>query len=70
MKSFEPSTPRAAAVVAALAMTLITFGLAIVVPATFDGIGNGDGAQATNAVSPAPTERALVTDDVDMRRPG
>ena len=70
MKRFEPSTPRAAAVVAALAMTLITFGLAIVVPATLDADGNGDRAQATNAASPAANERALVAGNLDVRRPG
>ncbi len=70
MKRFEPSTPRAAAVVAALAMTLITFGLAIVVPATLDADGNGDRAQATNAVTPAPTDRVLVAANLDVRRPG
>src|SRR5580765_1114571 len=53
MKRFEPSTPRAAAVVAALTMTLITFGLAIVAPAALDAYVDGDRAQATNPVSPA-----------------
>ncbi len=70
MKRFEPSTPRAAAVAAALAMTLITFSLTIVVPATLDAAGNGDRVQATNSGSPASTHRVLVAANVDIRRPG
>lgn len=70
MKRFEPSTPRAAAAVAALAMTLITFGLAIVVPATIEAGGDDDRAQATNAVSRTSTDRVLVAANVDIRRPG
>ena len=70
MKRFEPSTPRAAAIVAALAMTLITFSLAIVAPATLDANGNGDRAQATNAVAPAASDRVLVAASLDVHRPG
>jgi hypothetical protein len=70
MKRFHPSTPRAAAAIAALAMTLITFGLAIVVPATFDADGIGDRAQASNAVSPTADARVLVVANVDIRRLG
>jgi hypothetical protein len=70
MKRFEPSTPRAAAVVAALAMTLMTFGLAIVAPATLDANGNGDRAQATHAVSPAASDRVRVAARIDIHRPG
>jgi hypothetical protein len=70
MKRFEPSTPRAAAAVAAVAMTLITFGLLIVVPAMLETDGNGGRAQATNAVSPAAIDRVLVAVNVNIRRPG
>lgn len=70
MKRFQHSTPRAAAAVAALAMTLITFGLAIVLPATLANDGNGDRAQAANAVSPAAIDRVLVAVNVNIRRPG
>ena len=67
MKRFEPSTPRAAAVVAALAMTLITFSLAIVAPATLDANGNGDRAQATNA---AANDHVLVAASGDIHDAG
>jgi len=70
MKRFEPSTPHAAAVVAALAMTLITFGLAIVAPAMLDAAGNGYRVAQANAVLPAASDRVLVAASVDVHRPG
>jgi hypothetical protein len=70
MKRFELSTPRAANVVAALAMIPITFSLAIVVTATLDANSNADGAQATNAVSSGGIEHVVVAAGVDLRRPG
>ena len=36
MKRYKTSTPRAAVAVAAVAMTVITLGLAVVVPATIE----------------------------------
>ncbi len=67
MKRFQPSTPRAAAAITALAMTLITFGLAIVVPATLETGGGGNRAQATNAVPPAAIEHVVVAANVDLQ---
>lgn len=55
MKRYEPSTPRAAAAIAALAMTVITFGLAIVVPAAL--APDGEQHTVTARLVPAAFER-------------
>jgi hypothetical protein len=46
MKQYKPSKPRAAFAIAALAMTTITFGLVIALPAALESGSSGALAQA------------------------
>jgi hypothetical protein len=46
MKEYKPSTPRAAIAIAALVMSIITFGLVVVVPATINSDSGDTRAQA------------------------
>jgi hypothetical protein len=48
MKQYKPSTPRTAVAFAALVMTLVTFGLVVVVPATM--LAGTDDVRAQAAV--------------------
>ena len=64
MNRYQSSTPRVAAAIAAVAMTLVTIGVAIVVPATIESGGEGMRAQAMNVPSSA-TDRIVVAVSVD-----
>ena len=59
MNRYQSSTPRVAAAIAAVAMTLVTIGVAIVVPATIESGGEGMRAQAMN-VPQSGTNRVVV----------
>jgi len=48
MKQYKPSTPRTAVAVAALVMTVVTFGLVVVLPATM--VAGTDEVRAQTAV--------------------
>jgi len=57
MNDYEPSIPRVTFGIAAVAMTAITIGLAVVVPAKLaPGEQKVATSAASKAVSPAPTE--------------
>jgi len=57
---FQSSTPRAAIGVAAVAMTVVTFGLLILVPATIES-GSGDvGTQASTSAAPLAVEVVVI----------
>jgi hypothetical protein len=60
MRRYEPSTPRAAAAIAALAMTVITFGLAVVVPAAL--APDGEQHTATARIVPVAIDRVAVAE--------
>ena len=65
MNRYRPSTPRVAFAIAALAMTAVTAGVAIVAPSR---IGSGDAANAATAAAPAParTEVAIIPSRIDV----
>jgi len=56
MNRFRSSTPRAISAIAAVVMTVITFGLFVIVPATIQPDGEYGRAQAANVVTPAAAE--------------
>lgn len=64
MKQYKPSTPRAAFAIAALAMTTITFGLVIALPAALESGSGGALAQAgtipIDSVATTPSQNALL----------
>jgi hypothetical protein len=49
MKQYKSSTPRAAFAIAALVMSIITFGLVVVLPATINS-GNSDARTQTGTM--------------------
>ena len=67
MNRFQSSTPRAALGIAAVAMTVVTFGLLVVVPATIDS-GSGDVRPQASAklVTPAATEIVIIPARIDV----
>ena len=66
MNRFQSSTPRVAFGIAAVAMTVITFGLLILVPATIESGGEAGHAQAAaKSVAPAATEVATIAAPID-----
>jgi hypothetical protein len=61
MNRFQSSTPRVALGIAAVAMTVVTFGLLVVVPATIDSGSEDVRTQAAaKLVTPAAAEVARV----------
>jgi hypothetical protein len=70
MNRYQSSTPRAAAAVAAVVMTLITFGLAILVPAMIESGGEGIRARAAYALPPKTSDRVVIAADVAFHRQG
>lgn len=70
MNRFKPSTPRVATAIAAVVMTVITFGLFIVVPATIGSDGQSARTQAANGVPPAAIDRVIIAPDVDFHHQG
>jgi hypothetical protein len=66
MNRFQSSTPRAAFGIAAVAMTVVTFGLLVVVPATIDSGGENVRTQASaKLVAPAATEVVMTPARID-----
>lgn len=59
MKPYQPSTPRAALAVAAVALSAITFSLAVVVPATMDAGGRRAAAVVACVSNPAAIEKPV-----------
>lgn len=59
MKRYQDSTPRAVAAIAALVMTVLTFGLAIVVPAAL-APGGEEQTRTARVVAPAAKEHVTV----------
>ncbi len=70
MKRYQSSTPRAAAAIAAVAMTVITFAIAIVVPAMLLPGDEVQRVQATHEVFPAAIDRIGVAANDELRRRG
>jgi hypothetical protein len=54
MNRYEARIPRAACGLAALAMTALVFGIAVVLPASVDTDTRGDGYTATAGCTPSP----------------
>jgi hypothetical protein len=67
MNRYETSIPRAAFGIAAVAMTAITVGLAVVAPAKLDsGRAEIRTPAVSGAVTPAPTEVAISPARIDV----
>lgn len=67
MNRFQSSTPRAAFGIAAVAMTVVTFGLLVVVPATIDSGSEDVRTQAAaKLVTPAATEVVTIPTRIDV----
>jgi hypothetical protein len=66
MNRYEPSTPRAAFAIAAVALTAITLGFSVIVPARMET--SNIAAPATNIISDAPTRVARI-DVIAIREP-
>ena len=67
MNRFQSSTPRLALGIAAMAMTVVTFGLFVVVPATIDSGSEDVRTQAaTKLVTPAATEIVIIPARIDI----
>jgi hypothetical protein len=63
MSRYESNTPRAAFALAAIAMTALTFGLAVSVPASVD---HANLATAARKASRAPTEVAIIPSRIEV----
>lgn len=70
MERYQSSTPRVGAAIAAVAMSLITFALAIVVPAVLVPGDESRRVQATYELSPAAIDRISTAATNDLRRHG
>ena len=67
MKRYKTKLPRAAIGMTAVAMTAITFGLAVVVPAEVASRNQDAGAYvASRAVSSVPTEVAIIPARIEV----
>ena len=66
MRRYEPSTPRAAFALAAVALTAMTLGLSVIVPAQMDTAKKA--APTTVLVSDTPTRVARI-DVIAVREP-
>ena len=67
MNRFESSTPRVALAIAAVAMTVVTFGLLVVVPATIESGSENDRTQASaKVVRPAVTTVVMIRTRIDL----
>jgi hypothetical protein len=66
MNRYEPSTPRAAFAIAAVALTAITLRFSVIIPARMET--SDIAAPATNVVSDAPT-RVTRIDVIAVREP-
>ncbi len=60
MNAYHTSTPRAALVIAAIALTALTLGVSVVAPAKMDSGTPGAGSLAAqNTVAPTPIQAAI-----------
>ena len=67
MNRFESSTPRVALAIAAVAMTVVTFGLLVVVPATIESGSQDVRTQAAaKFVMPAATDVVIIATRRDV----
>jgi 3-polyprenyl-4-hydroxybenzoate decarboxylase len=66
MNRFQSSTPRVALGIAAVAMTVVTFGLLVIVPATIDGSEDVRTQAAAKLVTPAATEVVVIPTRLDV----
>jgi len=68
MRSYEPSTPRVAFAVAAVAMSALSLGLTVVLPAEMDGSDEGFSWAAYRVVytASAGVVDAIEDDEVDL----
>jgi hypothetical protein len=67
MNRFQSSTPRVALGIAAVAMTVVTFGLLVIVPATIEFGTEDIRTQATaKLVTPAVTEVVTIPTRIDV----
>jgi hypothetical protein len=67
MNRFQSSTPRVALGIAAVAMTVVTFGLLVVVPATIDSGSEDVRTQAAaKLVTPAAAEVVMIPTRIDL----
>jgi hypothetical protein len=70
MRRYEPLTPRLALAFAALAMTAITLGLSVVLPAQMDAYGDDNwAASGMVATAVAGVVGGIEDDDVDAGKP-
>jgi hypothetical protein len=67
---YQASTPRVAAAIAAIVMTLITFGVTILVPAMIESGGDGIRTQAAYALPPDSIDRIVIAADVEFGSQG
>jgi len=70
MNRYQSSTPRVPAAVAAIVMTLITFGVTILVPAMIESGGEGIRTQAAYTLPRDSIDRIVIAADVGFRRRG
>ena len=67
MNNYQSSSPRVALGIAAVAMTAVTFGVFIVMPATIESGGEGVRTQAaTKIVTPAVTEAVIIPGRIEV----
>ena len=66
MNGYEPSTPRAALGLTAVAMTAITIGALVVLPAKLDSVSADPYALAARAATNAPIEIAISPAHIDV----
>ncbi len=70
MNRYQSSTPRVAAAVAAIVMTLITFCVTILVPAMIESGGESIRTQAAYALPPDSIDRIVIAADGGFHRQG
>jgi hypothetical protein len=67
MNRYQPSTPRVALGIAALALTSLTMALALIVPASMSPLAPEMGAVRTaRAPAPRPTEVVIIPARIDV----
>jgi hypothetical protein len=67
MNNYRSSTPRVALGIAAVAMTAVTFGVFIVMPATIESGGEGVRKEAAaKVVTPAVTEAVIIPARIEV----
>lgn len=67
MKRYQSSTPRAFFGIAAFAMTTVTFGMFVVVPAMIESGSDDVRTQAAKVVTPDVTEVAIIPARIEVQ---